>query len=56
MAAKESKKNEVFNKWIESKIKNTFIEVSSTYQTCENLQRWLNPEGDTNTLKRKSRT
>lgn len=58
LAAKESKKNQAFNEWIESKIENTYIEISPTYQTCENLQRWFDPKGkmEMDQKKGKSRT
>ena len=40
-AAKDSKKNEAFNDWIDSKIKNTFIQVTPTYLQCPNIQKWI---------------
>ena len=39
-AAKQSKRNEAFNEWIDEKILGTFILLDRTYDGCENLQRW----------------
>ncbi|MDX1408770.1 MAG: peptidylprolyl isomerase, partial [Saprospiraceae bacterium] len=39
-AARQSKRNVAFNKWIEERITNTYILVDGTYEGCENLERW----------------
>ena len=39
-AAKESKKNQAFNEWIEERIANTYILVNEHYGTCEALRKW----------------
>ncbi|MDX1477266.1 MAG: peptidylprolyl isomerase [Saprospiraceae bacterium] len=39
-AARQSKRNEAFNKWIEERIANTYILVDGAYEGCENLERW----------------
>ena len=38
--AKESKKNEYFNEWMEEKINNTYIVVMGNYATCPNIQKY----------------
>lgn len=45
-AAKESKRNEEFNKWMRAKILDTYVEVDPSYQDCENLKKWQNNQGD----------
>lgn len=35
--AKESKKSEYFNEWVQKRLKSTFIEVDENYLTCPNL-------------------
>ncbi len=42
--AKESKKNEYFNNWVENKIKSTRIKLIDEYKTCPNLQVFLENE------------
>ncbi len=39
--AKESKKNEYFNNWMEKKIKSTRIEISPQYKTCETMVKYM---------------
>jgi peptidyl-prolyl cis-trans isomerase SurA len=39
-AAKESKKNSIFNEWIEDKIKDTYILVDAVYHGCQNMEKW----------------
>lgn len=39
--AKESKKNEYYNKWVMEKLGETYIEVDPVYGDCENLQKWI---------------
>lgn len=39
--AKESKKNEYYNKWIVEKMDETYIEVDPEFGQCENLSRWI---------------
>ncbi len=39
--AKESKKNQAFNEWMERKIKNTFIEVIDDLKVCSNIDKYL---------------
>lgn len=39
--AKESKKNEYYNKWVMEKLAATHIEIDPVFGDCENLQRWL---------------
>lgn len=41
MAAKDSKKNQAFNDWIEGRIKNTYIEIEEPFRSCPNMQTWL---------------
>ncbi len=36
--AKESKKNEYFNNWMDMKIKNTSVKINSDYKNCPNIQ------------------
>ena len=38
--AKESKKNEYFNSWMENKIKSTLIEISPKYRSCPNIAKY----------------
>jgi len=38
--AKESKKNEYFNNWMEKKIKSTMIEISPKYKTCPTVDKY----------------
>ena len=40
--AKESKKNEYFAKWIDEKLKNTFIQVEEGYISCPKLEKLIN--------------
>jgi peptidyl-prolyl cis-trans isomerase SurA len=40
-AARQSKRNEAFNEWIEENIRNTYITVDPRYQDCPNLEQWL---------------
>ncbi len=40
-AAKESRKNEIFNKWIEKTIKSTYILIDPLYRECPNLEKWI---------------
>jgi peptidyl-prolyl cis-trans isomerase SurA len=40
-AARQSKRNEAFNEWIDENISNTYIIVDHHYQDCPNLQKWL---------------
>jgi len=39
-AARQSKRNEAFNEWIDENIQNTYIVVDEHYRTCPNLQKW----------------
>lgn len=39
--AKESKKNEYFNNWMEEKIASTYIEIIPQFRSCPNLQQYL---------------
>lgn len=40
--AKNSKKNEYINKWVENKIKNVYMNIDTTYsQSCPNIMKWL---------------
>ncbi len=39
-AARQSKRNEAFNEWIDENIQNTYIIVDEHYRTCPNLQKW----------------
>ena len=43
-AAKESRKNEIFNSWIEKTIGSTYIMVDPIYQGCPNVEKWFVPE------------
>jgi peptidyl-prolyl cis-trans isomerase SurA len=40
LAAKDSKKNQAFNDWIEDRIKNTYIEIEEPFRSCPNLKQW----------------
>ena len=48
--AKESKKNEYFNNWIEQKIDDTLITIVDDFRSCPNLMRYY--EEDNNVLNR----
>ncbi len=37
----ESKKNEYFNEWIESKLRTTYMEVDPMFQQCPNISSWI---------------
>ena len=39
--AKESKKNEYFSKWLEEKLKETFVELDRQYLVCPELDQLL---------------
>ncbi len=39
-AAKEAKKNEYVNEWIEERVRRTYIKVDPMYDHCENLGKW----------------
>ena len=39
-AATESKKGQHFEKWMEEKIKTTFVHIDNLYGQCQNLQMW----------------
>ena len=39
-AARQSKRNEAFNEWIEENLQNTYIVVDPHYQSCPNLEQW----------------
>lgn len=39
--AKESKKAQYFNTWIEDKMKKAYIDVDPLYMDCENLSQWI---------------
>jgi len=39
--AKESKKNEYFSKWLENKLKETFVELDSKYLVCPEINKLL---------------
>ena len=39
--AKESKRSQYFNEWLQKKIENTFVEVSPVFSNCPNLERWV---------------
>jgi len=38
--AQESKKNEYFEDWMNSKVDNTLIEINPRYRECETLQKY----------------
>ena len=41
--AKESKKNEYINKWLEEKIRNNYIHIDDKYlKLCPDLEKWIN--------------
>jgi peptidyl-prolyl cis-trans isomerase SurA len=40
-AAIESKRNEIVNKWVDERIRKTFILIDRTYQGCINLEPWM---------------
>ncbi len=40
-AAIESKRNEIVNKWVDERIRKTFILIDRTYQGCPNLEPWM---------------
>ena len=39
--AKVSKKNEYINKWVEKKIKSTYIKIDDHFKKCPNIQKWF---------------
>lgn len=39
--AKESKKNEVLVKWLESHVGNTYVRIDPMFLTCPNLNQWV---------------
>ena len=39
----QSKKNEVFNDWMDKKVKNTHISIAKQYHSCPNLQKYIDP-------------
>lgn len=39
--AKESKKSLYFNNWVTEKLKTTYISIDSRYNTCPNLEKWV---------------
>ncbi len=39
-AARQSKRNQAFNEWIDENIQNTYIEVDPHFQGCPNLESW----------------
>ena len=39
-AARQSKRNEAFNEWVDKKIRETYIEIDDHYEACPNLERW----------------
>ena len=39
--AKESKKSQYFNTWIEDKMKKAYIDVDLLYMDCNNLSKWI---------------
>lgn len=39
--AKESKKAQYFNTWIEDKMKKAYIDVDVLYMDCPNLAQWI---------------
>lgn len=42
--AKESKKNEYYNNWMQEKMASTFIEFDKELSYCPNLLKWINEE------------
>ena len=41
-AAEQKKQNEVFNNWLNEKIKKTYIKINSSFINCVNLKKWIN--------------
>jgi len=39
-AAKEAKKNEYVNEWIDERVRRTYIDIDPMYDHCENLAKW----------------
>ncbi len=39
--AKNGKKNEYINKWVEEKIKSTYFKIDENYKNCSNIERWF---------------
>ncbi len=39
--AKESKKNDILVKWLESHIQDTFVRVDPLFTSCPNIQQWI---------------
>ena len=39
-AARESKKNQIFNDWVDEHIPNTYIMIDPSYKDCEKIDRW----------------
>ena len=44
MFAKESKKNDYFNTWMEEKLENTFIRINKDFRGCSNLAKYESAE------------
>lgn len=40
-AALESKKNIYINKWVEDKVKSTFVKIDPMFQSCEIVKKWV---------------
>ena len=44
--AKESKKSQYFNDWVTKKLKTTYISVDNRYNTCPNLDKWIEAKSE----------
>ncbi len=45
-AAKESKKNDYVNQWIDTRVQRTYIHVDPMYASCPNLAKWKSESDD----------
>jgi len=45
-AAKESKKNDYANQWIDTRVQRTYIHVDPMYASCPNLAKWKSESDD----------
>lgn len=43
-AARQSKRNQAFNEWVDEQIRTTFISLDPRYQGCPNLEQWNLPD------------
>jgi peptidyl-prolyl cis-trans isomerase SurA len=44
MLAKETKKNEVLVKWLETHVADTYVKIDPLFLSCPNIAQWVNKE------------